>query len=43
MAKVLIVLKHEFFEVLPLTIFFFLAFNVISITNALMLRQYSIT
>ena len=42
MSKVLITLKHEFFEVLPPTIFFFVAFNVISITNALMLRQYSI-
>lgn len=36
-------LKHEFVQVIPPTIFFFVTFNVIAITRALMLDQYGIT
>lgn len=42
MSKVLQTLKHEFIAVLPPTVFFFAAFNVISLTNTLMLRQHGI-
>lgn len=42
MAKLLATLRHEFLSVLPATIFFLAAFNVISLTNALMLQQYDI-
>jgi hypothetical protein len=41
-SKVLQTLKHEFFEVLPPTIFFFVAFQVISVTKMLMLREHGI-
>jgi hypothetical protein len=40
--KLLAFIKHEFLEVLPPTIFFFLAFNIIWLTSALMLQQYGI-
>lgn len=36
-------LKHEFVQVIPPAIFFFIAFQVIAFTQALMLRQYGIT
>jgi hypothetical protein len=42
MKKILIFLKHEFLEMLPPTIFFFVAFHVIAFTNALMAKQYGI-
>lgn len=42
MGKIFHTIKHEFFEVLPPTIFFFLAFNVIMVTRALMLKEYDI-
>ena len=42
MSKVFSLLRHEFMKVLPPTIFFFVAFNVIGITNALMLKRYGI-
>jgi hypothetical protein len=42
MPKVLRIIKHEFLEVLPPAIFFFVAFNVITITKRLMLEQYGI-
>ena len=42
MRKLLAFLKHEFLELLPPTIFFFLAFNVIWVTSALMLQQYGV-
>ena len=42
MSKFFHIIKHEFFEVLPPTIFFFLAFNVIFITRALMLKEHGI-
>lgn len=43
MSRVFAFLKREFFEVLPPTIFFFVAFHVITITNALTLKRYGIT
>ncbi len=42
MSKILQTIRHEFIQVLPPTIFFFVAFNVISITKALMLREHGI-
>jgi len=42
MRKALIKIKHEFFNVLAPTLFFFVAFNVITITKKLMLEQYDI-
>ena len=42
MSKILSTLRHEFIQVLPPTIFFFVAFNVISITKALMLKAHGI-
>ena len=41
--KILKTLKHEFLQVLPPTIFFFVAFNVIALTKSLMLRQHGIS
>jgi hypothetical protein len=35
-------LKHEIAEVIPPTVFFFIAFQVIAFTRALMLEQYGI-
>ena len=35
-------LKHEFQELVPVAIFFFIAFQLIAFTNALMLEQYGI-
>jgi hypothetical protein len=42
MNKIVGRLKEEFFEVLPPTIFFFFAFNILALTRALMLKQYGI-
>ena len=42
MSKLLGILKSEFLELLPPTIFFLIAFNIILLTNALMLEQYGI-
>ena len=42
MSKILRTLRHEFIQVLPPTIFFFIAFNVITITKALMLKGHGI-
>jgi hypothetical protein len=42
MQKILRTIKHELLEVLPPTIFFFVAFNVVTITKRLMLEQYGI-
>jgi len=42
MSKVLAKVKEEFLEVLPITIFFFIAFHLIALTNALMLREHGI-
>ena len=35
-------LKHEFLSVIPPTIFFFIAFQLIAFTRALMLEQYGV-
>ena len=40
--KTLIFLKHEFLEMLPPTIFFFVVFHIIVFTRALMEEQYGI-
>ena len=42
MQKILKIIKHELIEVLPPTVFFFVAFNVIVISKKLMLEQYGI-
>ncbi len=42
MSKLLGILKGEFLELLPPTIFFLIAFNIILLTNSLMLKQYGI-
>jgi len=41
-SKVWRTLQHEFFEVLPPTIFFLISFNIVLIDRALMLRQYGV-
>ncbi len=41
--KVLLFLKHEFLEMLPPTIFFFVVFHIIAFTRALMAEQYGIS
>lgn len=40
MKKVISVLKHEFFEILPPTIFFFVAFNFILLTTSMLIAEY---
>jgi len=42
MQKILRAVRRELLEVVPPTIFFFVAFNVISYTKKLMLEQYGI-
>src|SRR5215813_6662694 len=42
MSKVWATIKHEFYEILPPTIFFFISFHIILLSQALMLRQYGI-
>jgi hypothetical protein len=42
MSKLLGILKGEFLELLPPTIFFLIAFNIILLTDSLMLKQYGI-
>jgi hypothetical protein len=42
MTNVLHKIKHEFLQVLPPTIFFFFAFNIVAITNALVLKGHGI-
>ena len=42
MSKLLGILKGEFLELLPPTIFFLIAFNIILLTNSLLLKQYGI-
>ena len=41
--KLLKIMKHEFGQVLPPTLYFFVAFNVIVLTKALMLKQHGIS
>ena len=43
MKKALIFLKHEFLEMLPPTIYFFVVFHIIAFTRALIAEQYGIT
>jgi len=40
--KALLFIKHEFLEMLPPTIFFFVVFHIIAFTRALMAEQYGI-
>src|SRR5262249_27372456 len=35
-------IKHEFEELVPVTLFFFLAFQLLALTDAMILRQYGI-
>jgi hypothetical protein len=42
MQKILKVIKDELLEIIPPTIFFFVAFNVLTYTKKLMLEQYGI-
>jgi hypothetical protein len=42
MPKILRVVKRELFEIIPPTIFFFVAFNVLTYTKKLMLEEYGI-
>lgn len=42
MKKTLIFLKHEFLEMLPPTIFFFVVFHIILFVRSLMVEQYGI-
>lgn len=42
MHKILRTIKHELLEIIPPTIFFFVAFNVITFTKGLMLEHYGI-
>ena len=42
MLKILRAIKRELFEIIPPTIFFFVAFNVLTYTKRLMLEQYGI-
>jgi hypothetical protein len=35
-------LKHELRELIPVTVFFFVAFQLLALTQALMLEQYGI-
>ena len=42
MQKILRAIKHELLEIIPPTIFFFVAFNVLTYTKRLMLEQYGI-
>ena len=42
MSKVWATVKHEFHEVLPPTIFFFISFHIVVLDRALMLREYGL-
>jgi hypothetical protein len=42
MQNIFTTVKHELLEVVPPTLFFFVAFNVITFTKKLMLEQYAI-
>ena len=42
MSKVWRTIKHEFFEVLPPSIFFLISFNIVLLDRALMARQYGL-
>jgi hypothetical protein len=42
MSKVWAKVKHEFYEVIPPTIFFFVAFHIVVLERALMAKEYGI-
>lgn len=42
MSKAWTIIKHEFHEVLPPTIFFLISFHIVLLDRALMLRQYGL-
>ena len=42
MSSILSRLKHELVEVIPPAVFFFVAFQLIAFTRALMLQEYGI-
>ena len=42
MSKVWAIIKHEFYEVLPPTIFFLISFHIVLLDRALMLREYGV-
>lgn len=42
MARIWAVIRHEFHEVLPPTIFFLVTFNIVLLDRALMLREYGL-
>lgn len=42
MRKILQTIKHEFLEILPPTIFFFIAFSLIIVSKKLILQEYGI-
>lgn len=42
MAKMIVTLKHEILNIIPTAIFFFVAFQLLSISRSLMLREYGI-
>src|SRR5678816_1815359 len=41
-AKIWHVVRHEFYEVLPPTIFFLITFHIVVLDRALMLREYGL-
>ena len=43
MKKALTFLKHEFLEMLPPTVFFFIVFHILAFVRTLMAKQYGIT
>jgi uncharacterized membrane protein len=42
MSNIIKTLKTEFLEILPVTIFFFIALHLVAFTEALILREYSV-
>jgi hypothetical protein len=42
MSNIALKLKHEFLKIIPATVFFFIAFQLLALTNALILEQYGI-
>jgi len=43
MSKLSQMLKHELHELIPVTVFFFVAFELLAVTEALMLKQYGVS
>jgi len=43
LTRVWHVIRHEFYEVLPPTIFFMITFNIVLLDRALMLREYGLS